>query len=249
METNAPCQVALGEVETGALIKISGTIRHYTCERDEVSFVLAKKDKYRMGMVAVALAATGMGGQAIGTATNASQINEEADFVSFELNGQRVKGWLWRSPFSEADDVDVVAVWQGDYYELMAMAKPSERLIALYPHCVRGRGAFYSSVLKWWFAFAVLFGLASTAVALWAVGRPEFIFGEDFWITGAGVVAGLSFVTVMLARQWAPFAKTSQRIFQILGLPSPASIDLKKTSKAQRKQGDPPEMGAFFFRY
>ncbi|MGC5276288.1 hypothetical protein ACPXAM_24450, partial [Escherichia coli] len=76
----------------------------------------------RMGMVAVALAATGMGGQAIGTATNASRINEEADFVSFELNGKRVKGWLWRSPFSEGDDVDVVAVWQGDYYELMAMA-------------------------------------------------------------------------------------------------------------------------------
>ncbi len=63
METNAPCQITLVQVESGELIKISGTIRHYTCERGEANFVLAKKDKYRMGMVAVALAATGMGGR------------------------------------------------------------------------------------------------------------------------------------------------------------------------------------------
>jgi len=53
METNAPCQITLVQVESGELIKISGTIRHYTCERGEANFVLAKKDKYRMGMVAV----------------------------------------------------------------------------------------------------------------------------------------------------------------------------------------------------
>ncbi|MGL5181466.1 putative type VI secretion system effector [Herbaspirillum huttiense] len=249
METNDPCQVTLGQVETGELIKMSGTIRHYTCERGEASFVLTRKDKARMGMVSVALAAAGMGGQAIATASNAASLQEEADYVEFDLDGNKVKGWLWRSPFKEGDIVDAVVAWQGEYFELIAVAKPADRLIALYPHCVRGRRAFYGLVFRWWFIFAGIYPPVFTFLLLWFGGMTRALFKLPFWISWGGSAAGFTFVIFMLTLQWTPFGKAAQRVFSVLGLNDPSGVDLKKTTKVQRKPGDPPEMGAFFFRY
>ncbi len=249
METNAPCQVTLGQVETGALIKISGTIRHYNCERGEASFVLTRKDKARMGMVSVALAAAGMGGQAIATASNAASLQEEADYVEFDLDGKKVKGWLWRSPFKEGDAVDAAVAWQGEYFELVALAKPADRTIALYPHCVRGRRAFYMLVFHWWLIFAGIFPPVAAFIFYSFEPFNRYLFQLPFWICWGGLIASATFVIFMLMLQWTPFGKAAQRVFSVLGLKDPSGVDLKKTTKAQRKPGDPPEMGAFFFRY
>jgi hypothetical protein len=249
METISPCQVTLGQVETGELIKISGTIRHYTSERGEASFVLTRKDKARMGMVSVALAAAGMGGQAIATASNAASLQEEADYVEFDLDGKKVKGWLWRSPFKEGDIVDAAVVWQGEYFELVALANPTDRTIALYPHCVRGRRAFYALVFRWWFIFAGVITPVSTSLLIWLSGSYRYFFELPFWGAWAVIALGWTFVIFMLMLQWTPFGKAAQRVFSVLGLRDPSGVDLKKTTKAQRKQGDPPEIGAFFFRY
>lgn len=231
------------------LIKISGEIKGYVSHRDEASFVLTKKDKTGMGMVSFALAAAGMGGQAIATASNSTNLQEEADHVEFELDGKKVQGWLWRSPFKNGDVVDAVVVWQGEYFELVAVAKPADRLIALYPHCVRGRRAFYTLVFRWWFIFAGISPPVFTFIFLWASGFTRHLFQLPFWIAWGGFAAGWTFIIFMLMRQWTPFGKAAQRVFSVLGLKDPSGVDLKKTSKAQRKPGDPPEMGAFFFRY
>jgi hypothetical protein len=235
--------------QANGLVKISGEIKNYVSKRDEASFVLTRKDKTGMGMVSLALAAAGMGGQAIATASNAASLQEEADYVEFDLDGNNVKGWLWRSPFKEGDVVDAVVVWQGEYFELVALANPADRTIALYPHCVRGRRAFYTLVFRWWFIFAVIF---PTVVAFLLLSFGPFsrhLFHLAFWILWGGLVASASFVIFMLMLQWTPFGKAAQRVFSVLGLKDPSGVDLKKTTKEQRKQGDPPEMGAFFFRY
>ncbi|NUT60642.1 putative type VI secretion system effector [Herbaspirillum sp. C9C3] len=235
--------------QQGGLIKVSGEIKNYASKREAASFVLTKKDKTGMGMVSVALAAAGMGGQAIATASNAANLQEEADYVEFELEGKSVKGWLWRSPFKEGDTVDAAVVWQGEYFELVALAKPSERIIALYPHCVRGRRAFYALVFRWWFIFSGIFPPAVTYFGFLAFGFNRVIFEFSFWIAWGGIAFGWTFIIFMLMLQWTPFGKAAQRVFSVLGLRDPSGIDLKKTTKAQRKPGDPPEMGAFFFRY
>jgi hypothetical protein len=249
METHAQCQVTLAQVETGELIKISGTIRHYTCERGEASFVLTRKDKARMGMVSVALAVAGVGGQAIATASNAASLQEEADHVEFDLDGKKVRGWLWRSPFKEGDVVDAAVVWQGEYFELVALANPADRTIALYPHCVRGRRAFYGIVFRWWFILAGIFPPAFTFSFFWAMGFTDILFEYPFWFAWIGFSVGWTFVVFMLMLQWTPFGKAAQRVFSVLGLNDPSGVDLKRTTKVQRNPRDPPEMGAFFFRY
>ncbi|MEN2671390.1 putative type VI secretion system effector [Herbaspirillum huttiense] len=231
------------------MIKISGEIKNYVSRRDEASFVLTKKDKTGMGMVSVALAAAGMGGQAIATASNAGSLQEEADHVEFDLDGKKVRGWLWRSPFKEGDIVDAAVVWQGEYFELVALANPADRTIALYPHCVRGRRAFYTLVFRWWLIFAGIYPAIFSFLFYSFEPFKRYLFQLSFWLCWGGLIASATFVIFMLMLQWTPFGKAAQRIFSVLGLRDPSGVDLKKTTKAQRKPGDPPEMGAFFFRY
>lgn len=235
--------------ESDDLIKLSGTIKSYHQSREEASFVLTRNDKRKMGIVSVALAAAGMGGQAIATAANSSHIEEEADRVSFELDGKKMQGWLWRSPFKEGDEVEVVAILQGDHYEIVGMSKPTERLVALYPHCVRGRMGFLKIAAKWWL---ILFFVFSPMLMGLLVGLGEGlskVFSVDFISLWGGGGAICTFVQAMLMRQWFPFVRTAQRVFNVFGWKNASSIDLVKTTRQQRKPDDPPELGVYYFKY
>ena len=134
-------------------IKLTGRIANYRCTRGNASFVFTESDRNTMGVIAVAAAAAGLGGQAMGVAAGASSMEEAADFVEFELHGQPVKGWVWRSPFQEGDEVEVAAEWQRDHYEAFGIARPADRIVALYPHCSRGRLRHVRNAVKWWFIF------------------------------------------------------------------------------------------------
>ncbi|WP_433693349.1 putative type VI secretion system effector [Herbaspirillum seropedicae] len=235
--------------QADGFIKISGGIKKYVSKRGEASFVLTKKDKTGMGMVSVALAATGMGAQAIATASNGASLQEEADYVEFDLDGKKVKGWLWRSPFKEGDIVDAVVAWQGDYFELVALAKPSDRMIALYPHCVRGRIGLLKIAAKWWL---ILFFVFSPMLMGLLVGLGEGlskVFSVDFISLWGGGGAICTFVQAMLMRQWFPFVRTAQRVFNVFGWKNASSIDFVKTTRQQRKPDDPPELGVYYFKY
>lgn len=101
-----------------------------------------------MGVIAVAAALAGLGGQAIAVANNAHSVEEEADYVQFGLNGSVVQGWVWRSPFSEGDEVHVAAQWIGDHYEAFGIARPADKTIALYPHCSRSKTRHVKNLIK-----------------------------------------------------------------------------------------------------
>ena len=131
-------------------IKLSGRIANYRCTRGHASFFFTEGDQNTMGVVAVAAAAAGLGGPAMGVAVNASSMEEAAHYVEFELDGQPVKGWVWRSPFQEGDEVEVAAEWQGDHYEVFGIARPADRIVALYPHCSRGQARHVKNAVKWW---------------------------------------------------------------------------------------------------
>jgi len=52
----------------------------------------------------------GMGAAGIGLIGMAANSDEEADWVEFEVDGNRVHGWLWMMPMRNGDEVEVVAV-------------------------------------------------------------------------------------------------------------------------------------------
>ncbi|MEO5795079.1 MAG: putative type VI secretion system effector [Rhodoferax sp.] len=237
--------------KAGGLLKLSGCIENYKCTRARASFVFTEADRTQMGVMAVAAGLAGLGGQAISTAANAGDLEEEADYLEFTLNGETVKGWVWRSPFSEGDLVDIAATKEGDAYETFGIARPTDRTVALYPHCSRGTARHYLNAGKWWLyissgsllVFAVLIGLIakdriSTVIESGLLIWPIVGF---FGFFGAMVFS--------LSRKWLPFVRVAEKVFRTLDWPHPSNVDLKKRTKSRRTKDDSVEYGRFYFHY
>ncbi|MBS1159021.1 MAG: hypothetical protein H6R15_1440 [Proteobacteria bacterium] len=240
-----------------ALQILKGRIARYTKKRDVANFVFTDDDRATMGVVAIAASLAGLSGQAISTATVAASTEEEADYLEFELEGMPVKGWVWRSPFKEGDEVEVAAEWQEEHYELYAAARPIDRTLALYPHCSRASKSHWRNIQKWW--------LQGTSAILLLGGGMMEVYGRSFYSWSPffnekmGAVMVLSFVAFFypmfalmawsLGRKWMPFVRLSEKIFSAFGWKNSASIDLVKRSKELRRKSDPADYGVFYFRY
>jgi hypothetical protein len=234
---------------TDGLTKLSGTIKNLKITRGSASFVFTSSDQTKLGILAVASALAGLDGQAATAAHYSSDLEEPADYLEFELGGQLVKGWVWRNPFKEGDSVDVAADKTGAHWEVFGIARPSDRMVALYPHCSRGRISHYKNALKWWgFGWGGFTFVVEIPILFW-IGGVEIFKEQGSWIMLGGLMAFFGVMTFFLTRQWLPFVRVAEKVFRALELPNPSSIDLVKSSKAQSRPDDPGEYGTFYFRY
>lgn len=238
------------ELQPEGLVKLSGTISNYKVTRATANFVFSDSDKSKLGVVAIAAGIAGLSGQAISTASSADA-EEDADFVEFNLGGKPIRGWVWRSPFKEGDIVDVAAEWHGHYYDAGGIVRLSDRTIALYPHCSRGKMRHIKNATKWWFIGVSGLCLISIPFGLLTFGTKDFLaFLSEGLIWGfLGLYGFFGIATISLASKWMVFVRLAEQVFRTLGLPDPSNIDLVKSSKAQRKPDDPGEFGTFYFRY
>lgn len=243
--------------EQRKLKKLSGKIENYVKKRDEAVFVFTENDKNAMGVVAVSAALAGLGGQATAVASNISSMEEAADFVEFDIDTHTVKGWLWRSPFENGDDVNVAVEWQGEYYELFGVSRPSDRTIALYPHCSRSKRRHVKNAFKWWaiLTLAMVLGMFLIDYTLRdslqdSLDEWQEFFKESFaWFFLVGMLMTIAIPAIHLTMKWMPFVRVAEKVFMALELPSAGNVDLVKSSKSQRTAEDPPEFGSMFFRY
>jgi len=102
-----------------------------------------------MGATAVAASLVGLGGVAVGLSGMAMDTTEEADLLEFDLDGKPVKAWVWWSVFAEGDEVEVVAERLGDIWQAFGIRRLSDKIVALHPHCSRGRLAHYRASFRW----------------------------------------------------------------------------------------------------
>jgi hypothetical protein len=229
------------------LVKLTGTIRNLKVTRAHASFVFTESDQTKMGVVAIAAAVAGLAGQAASTVISASDMEEAADYVEFELSGKQVRGWLWRNPFKDGDEVNVAAEPTLNGYEAFGIARKNDNIVALYPHCSRGRVRHYRNAVKWWLIVSVL----TNGLIICLMKTPvDKLLAEG--VLKWGMISFFSFFALMvfsLTRQWLPFVRLAEKVFRALELPNPSSIDLKKSSKQKRKPSDSTDYGIFYFRY
>lgn len=232
------------------LVRLTGIIANYKCMRAEASFVFSDSDQATMGVVALAAGVSGLSGQAISTAVHATA-TEDADYVEFELNGKPCKGWAWRSPFGDGDVVEVAAEWQGVHFEVAGISRPSDRLLAMFPHCSRGKARHIKNAIKWWLIGVTVLNFVGLLVLIPVVGTGTYWHEARSYVlyNGLGFYAFFGLMTFSLARKWMPFVRLAENVFATLGFPNPSNVDLVKSSKAQRKPDDPGEFGTFYFRY
>jgi hypothetical protein len=239
------------ESHGSGLVKISGKIENYRCTRGRASFVFTENDRTKLGVIAVAASLAGLGGQAISTASYVTDNEEDADYVEFDLNGSPVKGWVWRSPFKDGDEVEAAAEWRNDHYEVAGISLPKDRLIALYPHCSRGKKCHIKNSIKWWFLGVTVWLFFGILLLPLVFGTKDFfssvLHGYQYVALGSYIFFGL--MTISLSRKWMPFVTVAEKVFSTLEITDPGNIDLVASSKLQRKPDDPGEYGTFYFRY
>jgi hypothetical protein len=231
------------------LVKLTGTIRDLKVTRTSASFVFTESDQTKMGVIAIAAAIAGLGGQAMATASNASAMEEEADYLEFDLDGQHVKGWVWRNPFREGDAINVAAERLDGHWEAYGVERTCDRTVALYPHCSRGRACHYRNSIKWWLlgggGSIVFIGLP----LLYLTGGERWFDIPGKWTALSIAMAFFALMTFSLTHKWMPFVRLAEKVFRALELPNPSNIDLVKSSSKQRTANDPGEFGTFYFRY
>ena len=239
------------EQQPAGLVKLAGRIENYKVTRAEASFMFTDTDRTKLGVVAIAAGIAGLSGPAISTAAYSASAEEAADYVEFDLNGKPIKGWVWRSPFKEGDAVEVAAEWRDDHYETAGIARPADRVIALCPHCSRGKARHIKNAAKWWLVGTTLFNAFTLFLALFTVKLEDYVSTVQHEVSYAlaGFYIFFGLMTISLASKWMPFVRLTEKICRTLGIPNAGNVDLVKSSKAQRKPGDPGEYGTFYFRY
>lgn len=227
-------------------------LRKKRCRRD---FVFTANDRTSMGTAAIAAGLTGLGGVAAGLGAMAMDTTEEADLVEFELSGKRVKAWLWVSVFQEGDEIEVVAEPDGDGWLGYGIRRISDRIVALHPHCSRGRYAHYKASFSWFLRLtgALLVGswLMLAIVAYFKSLPATDIIPFVLVTLAASVTAALIYgvIAYRIAKRFMGFVRLAEGIFHVFGWPDVKNIDLPALTKKSKKPGDPGALGILFFRY
>ncbi|MEO2217990.1 putative type VI secretion system effector [Chromobacterium vaccinii] len=235
-----------------SLAKVSGQISHYKKQRTLANFFFTDNNQKIMGLAAIAGGLTGAFGQAAGNVRDAANLHEEADYVEMKVDGQPVKGWVWFSPFSDGDIVEVIGTKKESYFEAIAICRPSDRVISLYPHCSRGKKAHVKSVLKWW---VILTGIIIAFIAIldglinfFSSTQVEYVAQTaSFFYAALSIYAISGIFAYVNGRKFMIFVRAATQVFKIIGLENVDNVNLPKLTK--RKPGDPGVFGVMYFNY
>ena len=205
-----------------------------------------------MGLAAIAGSLAGAFGQAAGNVRDTKNLYEEADYVEMNVDGHPVKGWVWFSPFKNGDIVEVIGTQKENYFEAIAICRPADRVISLYPHCSRGKIAHITTVIKWWLGLTTL-GVGFLAFldvldTFFSSNRTGYFIQtiEFFYATIAiyFLTGGIAYIN---GKRFMPFSQAATQVFKTIELDNPDSINLPKQTK--RKPGDPGVFGVMYFNY
>ncbi|MDG0027132.1 putative type VI secretion system effector [Trinickia sp. Y13] len=227
-------------------------LRKRRCRRD---FFFTASDRASMGETAIAAGLAGLGGIASGLGSMAMDTAEEADLVEFELDGKAIRAWLWISVFREGDDVELVAEPEGDIWMGYGIRRISDRIVALHPHCSRGRYAHYKASFSWFVKIVGSLLIANFllgAIVMYAKSLP-LAEAIPFLLVSlaASVALALTYgvIAFRASMRFMGFVRLAEGIFRVFGWPDVQNIDLPAITRKSKKPGDPGALGILFFRY
>jgi len=234
-------------------VLLKGIISGLNRSRRSHDFVLTEIQHQQIGITAIAASMMGMSATGIGLIGMAGNADEEADWVEFELDGKQVKGWLWIMPMRNGDKVEVVAEQTGNNrYVAYAVKRDGDELLAVYPHATAGRKAHYRKSAKVWMwcsflAYLILPFFFIMQRGLRILFNPDMqlclLIGLASWIVISAVMA------FRVSRKMMGFVRMAELIFNTFGWPDVENIDLRKTSKENRRENKLSNFGNLYFRY
>ena len=243
------------------LQRLSGRIDNLKVATTTVDDFITDVDRSALKGTAAATALAGSAGLGIGLLAVDANTSSEANLMTFDLeqpNGRRIKvqACVWQSPFKNGDEVEVVAEFVGGTWKGVAVARPLDRLVAVYPMCTHGRRAHWNKVAKWWWRVSAMV-IVGSSICFFLVGYltsggedVDYLVMTGIFSTAATLMAAiLAVIAWRIGRKFGKLVPMSERIFGVFGWNDPRSVDLYATTKSKRCVDDPDSMGESYFRY
>ncbi|RKF46164.1 putative type VI secretion system effector [Paraburkholderia fungorum] len=241
--------------KTPATQLLRGSINNLRKSRRSQDFFFTNADREKMGATAIAAGLAGLGGIATGLAGMATDTREEADLLEFELDGKPIKAWVWSSVFKEGDEVEVVVERLGDTWQAFGLRRLNDKIVALHPHCSRGRYAHYKNTIRWWIIISAILiltgGIITSGFSLFDDGIKAALSMLMFFVlvVGSGFLVISGFIAYRMASKMMGFVQLAEGIFQAFGWNDVKNIDLPAITKKSKQPGDPGALGVLYFRY
>ncbi|OBR48507.1 putative type VI secretion system effector [Paraburkholderia tropica] len=236
---------------TGAVL-LRGTITGLTKRRAAYETVFTETDKLNMERTAIVAALAGLNDVALNLSNSTQFTNTMADLVTFTLNGEEVRAWIWLSVFENGDEVEVVAERAGRGWMGYAIRRCRDGVLSIHPHCERGSKALFKNLLKWsvvfWTGCAIVATLILMLMSIHDRDKWGLLF-KGLSLAWLAVEVMAVFIAYRIWRRFRRQLPMANRIFSTFGWKNPSNIDLPKVSKKLRKPDDTWRMGKLIFRY
>ncbi|QTD93121.1 putative type VI secretion system effector [Burkholderia anthina] len=238
--------------ETSPTHLLKGHIQNLRKTRRNQDFFFTAAARAKRGATAITAGLAGLGGIATGLSGMALDTTEEADLLEFEIYGQAVRVWVCQSVFNEGDDVEVVAEKVGEVWQGYGIFGQSDKIVALHPHCSRGRWAHYKASLKL-VSIAYLTLVSGMAVVVLVVGlfheRAEVLSMVPIFAVAELLIAiVLGVVGFRISRKFMGFVRLAERVFETFGWREVKNIDLPAITKKDKAPNDPVALGVSLSR-
>ncbi|WP_081071150.1 putative type VI secretion system effector [Burkholderia territorii] len=235
-----------------APVLLRGTITELRKRRAAYEAVFTEADKQAMERTAVVAALAGLNDIALNLSTSTEFTDTVGDLVTFRLNGEEVRAWIWLSVFENGDEVEVVAERAESGWVGYAIRRCSDGILSVHPHCERGSRALTKFFIKWSVLFWSVCALVPTFFLMQTL--PQ---GRDQWLFVAKSLFGIwlaveilaVFVALRIGHRFKRQLPMANRIFSTFGWKNPPTVDLPKASKKLRQPEDTWQMGKLIFRY
>jgi hypothetical protein len=232
---------------------LRGRLNNLRKSRRNQDFVFTGEDRAKMGATAIAAGLAGLGGIATGLSSMAMDTTEEADLLEFELDGKPVKAWVWQSVFQEGDEVEVVAEQWGNSWQGYGIRRAKDKIVALHPHCSRGRYAHYKATFRWWLKIGlslILFMYFLVAGIVFFGSYPNLVgIVEVCFFGGLALMAILGVIAARVSGKMMGFVRLAEGVFQGFGWTDVKNIDLPAITMKSKQPDDPGALGVLYFRY
>ncbi len=223
---------------------ISGQISNLQTQAMHAQYLKnIKAQQQTAGAVAITQAVLGDAG-AIFSAQAATDDGDPVEGFVMQVSDQIVIGSFWKATFQDGDSVQVVGYKKNNFFQALAVTKPSERIIWMMPHCERGTQSKKYHLIRM-SGYFITFCLCAEILLMLFSSPP-------FWPMLLGLSLGaivILFVTVGMS--WGDFMSFSREMNAVgiaLGLPEPEKIDLFKSTSLARKEGKPDlPMGVYYY--
>lgn len=235
-------------------VLLRGVITGLTKRRASYEAVFTEADKRNMERTALVAALAGLNDIALNLSNSAQFTATVADLVTFNLNGEEVRAWIWLSVLENGDEVEVVAEWAESGWLGYAIKRCKDGVLSVHPHCERGSRALLKFFLKWSVLFWSACALAVTILILTSLSHDTLlerkilifqVFATIWCVTEATAI----FIALRICRKFKRQLPMANKIFETFGWKNPPDVDLPKVSKKLRQPDDTWRMGKLIFRY